>query len=231
MCKKYFLLAQPQSHSLANLGLKTKVRTNSPWISISLCSVMCFDGPINLLVLTLWHQRTPTPVQSSSGATIMGISKRAASTMATQWRRWVQVQRCYERSVPGRNWQGVCDCVCVCVQVNAVDHLGQTALHRVAHCGHLQTCRLLLSAGCDPRLTSLQGFSPSQLGSHSVQEVLQGDATTTAVPKHFSPLQLFNITPNTPVTQPKFVCICLDSLLHLKFTSPQCIRRYICASS
>ncbi|XP_031416703.1 poly [ADP-ribose] polymerase tankyrase-2 isoform X2 [Clupea harengus] len=61
-------------------------------------------------------------------------------------------------------------------KVNAVDHLGQTALHRAAHCGHLQTCRLLLSAGCDPRLTSLQGFSPSQLGSHSVQEVLQEGA-------------------------------------------------------
>src|SRR4029434_210148 len=72
----------------------------------------------------------------------------------------------------------VCACVCVCVQVHAGDSLGQTALHRAAHCGHLQTCRLLLSAGCDPRLTSLQGFSPSQLGSHSVQEVLQGDDHT-----------------------------------------------------
>ncbi|KAM9336972.1 poly [ADP-ribose] polymerase tankyrase-2 [Symphorus nematophorus] len=58
-------------------------------------------------------------------------------------------------------------------KVNAVDHLGQTALHRAAHCGHLQTCRLLLSAGCDPLLTSLQGFSPSQLGNESVQEILQ----------------------------------------------------------
>ncbi|KAL2078216.1 hypothetical protein ACEWY4_025901 [Coilia grayii] len=58
-------------------------------------------------------------------------------------------------------------------KVNAVDHLGQTALHRAAHCGHLQTCRLLLSAGCDPLLPSLQGFSPSQLATHSVQEVLQ----------------------------------------------------------
>ncbi|XP_076154616.1 poly [ADP-ribose] polymerase tankyrase-2-like isoform X2 [Alosa pseudoharengus] len=58
-------------------------------------------------------------------------------------------------------------------KVNTVDPLGQTALHRAAHCGHLQTCRLLLGAGCDPLLTSRQGFSPSQLGSHSVQEVLQ----------------------------------------------------------
>ncbi|KAL3968178.1 endophilin-A [Sarotherodon galilaeus] len=58
-------------------------------------------------------------------------------------------------------------------KVNAVDHLGQTALHRAARCGHLQTCRLLLTAGCDPLLTSLQGLSPSQLGNESVQEILQ----------------------------------------------------------
>lgn len=63
----------------------------------------------------------------------------------------------------------------ISVQVNAVDHLGQTALHRAARCGHLQTCRLLLTTGCDPLLTSLQGLSPSQLGNESVQEILQGD--------------------------------------------------------
>lgn len=60
-------------------------------------------------------------------------------------------------------------------QVNAADHLGQTALHRAARCGHLQTCRLLLSAGADPLLPSLQGVSPSQLGSESMQEMLQGE--------------------------------------------------------
>ncbi|XP_029953506.1 poly [ADP-ribose] polymerase tankyrase-2-like [Salarias fasciatus] len=60
-------------------------------------------------------------------------------------------------------------------KVNAVDQLGQTALHRAAQRGHLQTCRLLLAAGCDPLLTSLQGFSPSQLGNASVQEVLQAE--------------------------------------------------------
>lgn len=61
------------------------------------------------------------------------------------------------------------------LQVNATDHLGQTALHRAARCGHLQTCRLLLSAGADPMLPSLQGVSASQLGSESVQEMLQGE--------------------------------------------------------
>ncbi|KAJ8264368.1 hypothetical protein GJAV_G00148350 [Gymnothorax javanicus] len=58
-------------------------------------------------------------------------------------------------------------------KVNALDNLGQTALHRAAHCGHLQTCRLLLSSGCDPLIMSLQGFSPLQMGNESVQEILQ----------------------------------------------------------
>ncbi|XP_052427405.1 poly [ADP-ribose] polymerase tankyrase-2 isoform X3 [Carassius gibelio] len=63
-------------------------------------------------------------------------------------------------------------------KVDAVDHLGQTALHRAAHLGHLQTCRLLLSAGCDPLITSLQGFSPSQLANESIQEILQEGSCT-----------------------------------------------------
>uniref|UniRef100_A0A8C1GGF7 Poly [ADP-ribose] polymerase n=1 Tax=Cyprinus carpio TaxID=7962 RepID=A0A8C1GGF7_CYPCA len=63
-------------------------------------------------------------------------------------------------------------------KVDAVDHLGQTALHRAAHLGHLQTCRMLLSAGCDPLITSLQGFSPSQLANESIQEILQEGACT-----------------------------------------------------
>ncbi|KAK1166425.1 poly [ADP-ribose] polymerase tankyrase-2 isoform X1 [Acipenser oxyrinchus oxyrinchus] len=58
-------------------------------------------------------------------------------------------------------------------KVNALDHLGQTALHRAAHCGHLQTIRLLLSSGCDPLIVSLQGFSASQMGNENVQQVLQ----------------------------------------------------------
>ncbi|XP_041714449.1 poly [ADP-ribose] polymerase tankyrase-2 isoform X2 [Coregonus clupeaformis] len=57
-------------------------------------------------------------------------------------------------------------------KVNALDNLGQTALHRAAHCGHLQTCRLLLNSGCDPLIMSLQGFSPSQMGNERVQEIL-----------------------------------------------------------
>ncbi|XP_015262135.1 PREDICTED: tankyrase-2 isoform X2 [Gekko japonicus] len=57
-------------------------------------------------------------------------------------------------------------------KVNALDNLGQTSLHRAAHCGHLQTCRLLLSSGCDPSIVSLQGFTASQMGNESVQQLL-----------------------------------------------------------
>ncbi|KAG7254039.1 hypothetical protein CRUP_035511 [Coryphaenoides rupestris] len=57
-------------------------------------------------------------------------------------------------------------------KVNAVDCLGQTALHHAAQSGHLQTCRLLLSSGCDPRLPSLQGLAPGHLAHHSIQELL-----------------------------------------------------------
>ncbi|XP_034631682.1 poly [ADP-ribose] polymerase tankyrase-2 isoform X3 [Trachemys scripta elegans] len=58
-------------------------------------------------------------------------------------------------------------------KVNALDSLGQTSLHRAAHCGHLQTCRLLLSSGCDPSIVSLQGFTALQMGTESVQQLLQ----------------------------------------------------------
>ncbi|XP_059892389.1 poly [ADP-ribose] polymerase tankyrase-2-like isoform X2 [Gadus macrocephalus] len=61
-------------------------------------------------------------------------------------------------------------------KVNAVDCLGQTALHRAAQCGHLQTCRLLLGSGGDPRLPSLQGLAPVQLAHHAVRELLQEGA-------------------------------------------------------
>ncbi|CAI5774727.1 [ADP-ribose] polymerase tankyrase-2 isoform X3 [Podarcis lilfordi] len=62
-------------------------------------------------------------------------------------------------------------------KVNALDNLGQTSLHRAAHCGHLQTCRLLLSSGCDPSIVSLQGFTASQMGNESVQQLLQDSST------------------------------------------------------
>ncbi|XP_016140159.1 tankyrase-1-like [Sinocyclocheilus grahami] len=56
--------------------------------------------------------------------------------------------------------------------VNAVDTLGQTALHRAALAGHIQTCRQLLSYGADPSIVSLQGFTASQMGNEAVQQIL-----------------------------------------------------------
>ncbi|TMS08226.1 Tankyrase-1 [Larimichthys crocea] len=57
-------------------------------------------------------------------------------------------------------------------KVNALDTLGQTALHRAALAGHLQTCRLLLGYGADASLVSLQGFTAAQMGNEAVQQIL-----------------------------------------------------------
>lgn len=62
----------------------------------------------------------------------------------------------------------------LCFQVNALDTLGQTALHRAALAGHLQTCRLLLGYGADASLVSLQGFTAAQMGNEAVQQILNG---------------------------------------------------------
>lgn len=61
------------------------------------------------------------------------------------------------------------------LQVNAVDTLGQTALHRAALAGHIQTCKLLLSYGADPSIVSLQGFTAAQMGNEAVQQILNGN--------------------------------------------------------
>lgn len=61
-------------------------------------------------------------------------------------------------------------------KVNAVDTLGQTALHRAALAGHIQTCKLLLSFGADPSIVSLQGFTAAQMGNEAVQQILNGEA-------------------------------------------------------
>uniref|UniRef100_A0A8B9QVB8 Poly [ADP-ribose] polymerase n=1 Tax=Anas platyrhynchos TaxID=8839 RepID=A0A8B9QVB8_ANAPL len=57
-------------------------------------------------------------------------------------------------------------------KMNALDTLGQTALHRAALAGHLQTCRLLLNYGSDPSIISLQGFTAAQMGNEAVQQIL-----------------------------------------------------------
>lgn len=63
------------------------------------------------------------------------------------------------------------------IQMNALDTLGQTALHRAALAGHLQTCRLLLSFGSDASIISLQGFTAAQMGNEAVQQILSGKQT------------------------------------------------------
>ncbi|KAG5281050.1 hypothetical protein AALO_G00066890 [Alosa alosa] len=63
-------------------------------------------------------------------------------------------------------------------KVNALDTLGQTALHRAALAGHLQTCRLLLSYGADPAIVSLQGFTAAQMGNEAVQQILNENIPT-----------------------------------------------------
>ena len=42
------------------------------------------------------------------------------------------------------------------VQVNALDSMGQTCLHRAGREGNLQACRILLTFGIDPSIVSLQ---------------------------------------------------------------------------
>lgn len=58
-------------------------------------------------------------------------------------------------------------------QVNALDSLGQTALHRVAQQGNVQACRLLLSHGVDSTTMSLQGYTAAQLATENVKKVLR----------------------------------------------------------
>ena len=58
--------------------------------------------------------------------------------------------------------------------MNALDGLGQTALHRVSQQGNMQACRLLLQYGVDPSIVSLQGYTAAQLATDSVQKMLRG---------------------------------------------------------
>lgn len=61
-----------------------------------------------------------------------------------------------------------------------MDTLGQTALHRAALAGHIQTCKLLLSYGADPSIVSLQGFTAAQMGNEAVQQILNGNHSCSA---------------------------------------------------
>ncbi|KAL8592133.1 Poly [ADP-ribose] polymerase tankyrase-2 [Nucella lapillus] len=60
-------------------------------------------------------------------------------------------------------------------KVNALDSLGQTALHRVAQQGNMQACRLLMSYAIDPSIVSHQGYTAAQLATDNIQKLLQED--------------------------------------------------------
>lgn len=65
------------------------------------------------------------------------------------------------------------------LQVNALDGLGQTALHRVAQQGNMQACRLLMSYGVDSSIVSLQGYTAAQLATENIQKMLKGKLNKT----------------------------------------------------
>ncbi|XP_075222552.1 tankyrase isoform X2 [Lycorma delicatula] len=58
-------------------------------------------------------------------------------------------------------------------KVNALDALGQTALHRCAREDNVQACRILLSYSVDTTIVSLQGYTALQVATENVQKILQ----------------------------------------------------------
>ncbi|XP_008207481.1 poly [ADP-ribose] polymerase tankyrase isoform X1 [Nasonia vitripennis] len=58
-------------------------------------------------------------------------------------------------------------------KVNALDGLGQTALHRCAREDNIQACRILLSYNVDQSIVSLQGYTAAQVATENVLKILQ----------------------------------------------------------
>ncbi|KAL1122657.1 hypothetical protein AAG570_002984 [Ranatra chinensis] len=58
-------------------------------------------------------------------------------------------------------------------KVNALDALGQTALHRCAREDNVQACRILLSYSVDSTIVSLQGYTALQVAGENVHKILQ----------------------------------------------------------
>lgn len=65
-------------------------------------------------------------------------------------------------------------CKFVISQVNAVDALGESALHRAAAAGQISACRALLTHSADISLRSFQGHTAAEVASEPVQKILQG---------------------------------------------------------
>ena len=66
-------------------------------------------------------------------------------------------------------------CFAFQTQVNAVDALGESALHRAAAAGQISSCRVLLTHGADISLRSFQGHTAAEVASEPVQKILQGE--------------------------------------------------------
>lgn len=57
--------------------------------------------------------------------------------------------------------------------VNVIDGLGQSCLHRAAREDDVQAVRLLLSHSIDPTMVSLQGYTAAQLAKENVLKILK----------------------------------------------------------
>ena len=66
-------------------------------------------------------------------------------------------------------------------QVNAVDALGETALHRAAAAGQISACRVLITHGADVSLRSFQGHTAAEVASEPVQKILHGKQSNNSL--------------------------------------------------
>ncbi|XP_050293322.1 poly [ADP-ribose] polymerase tankyrase [Anthonomus grandis grandis] len=58
-------------------------------------------------------------------------------------------------------------------KVNALDGLGQTALHRCAREDNVQACRILVTHNVDTTIVSLQGYSAVQVATENIRKLLE----------------------------------------------------------
>ena len=70
----------------------------------------------------------------------------------------------------------------ILAQVNTVDALGETPLHRAAAAGQMSVCRVLLTHGADIGLRSFQGHTAAEVASEPVQKILQGTRNYLLLP-------------------------------------------------
>ncbi|XP_018427337.1 PREDICTED: tankyrase-2 isoform X4 [Nanorana parkeri] len=135
-------------------------------------------GKIDVCIVLLQHGADPT-IRNTDSRTALDLSDPSAKTVLTGE---YKMDELLESARSGNEEKMMALLTPLNVnshasdgrKVSALDNLGQTCLHRAAHCGQLQTCRILLNSGCDPAVVSLQGFTALQMGNESVQQLLQG---------------------------------------------------------